>query len=216
MFGKNFLIGSVYLIVCVSVCSAAGESNFITLFDGTSLDGWIEIGRSGSGYQVKNGKIVCPSDEGGNLFTEREFKDFIFRFEFKLQQGSNNGLAVRSPLQDKDIAYDGMELQIIDNRASRYKDIKPWQRHGSLYHVFAAKTGYLLSTGQWNQQEVFMKGSRLKITLNTAVILDVDLDKIRNTTILKRHPGLKRKSGHIGFLGHKEPVEFRNIRLRPL
>ena len=192
------------------------EEGFVSLFDGKSLQGWVEVGRSGSGYQVREGKLVCPRDEGGNLFTRKEFEDFILRFEFKLQEGSNNGLAVRSPLQADRIAYEGMELQIIDNQAKRYREIQPWQKHGSLYHVFAARTGHLRPVGRWNQQEVGMRGSRLKITLNGAVILEVDLNTVEDEAVRWRHPGLKRTSGHIGFLGHKEPVEFRNIRVKEL
>ena len=198
------------------VLGCSQEAGFVPLFDGETLDGWVEVGRSGSGYQVRDGSLVCPPGERANLFTQREFEDFLFRFEFKLEEGSNNGLAVRSPLQADDIAYQGMELQIIDNQADRYRDIKPWQKHGSLYHVFPAKTGHLVPAGQWNQQEILMRGSELRITLNGAVILDVNLDSVHDPAVLERHPGLKRKSGHIGFLGHQEPVEFRNIRLREL
>jgi len=32
----------------------------------------------------------------------------------------------------------------------------------------------------------------------------------------RNHPGLKRDKGHIGFLGHGDRVEFRNIRIREL
>ena len=109
-----------------------------------------------------------------------------------------------------------MELQIIDNTAARYKDIKPWQKHGSLYHVFPAKTGRLKALGDWNQQEVTVQGRRVKVVLNGHTILDADLDSASDPEILKQHPGLKRKSGHLGFLGHNEPIEFRRIRIKEL
>ena len=41
-----------------------------------------------------------------------------------------------------DAAYVGMEIQILDDSAERYKNIKPYQHHGSIYGVVAAKTGY--------------------------------------------------------------------------
>jgi hypothetical protein len=196
--------------------TADPEDSFVPLFDGETLNGWILKRKTGPGYLVEDGKIVCPPGGGGNLLTEREFSDFVLRFEFRLFEGSNNGLGIRAPLEARDVAYDGIELQIIDNAAERYKDIEPWQKHGSLYHVFPARTGYLKPVGEWNRQEVTARGSRIKVVLNGATILDVDTDDVTDPELLSKHPGLKRRSGHIGFLGHNEPVEFRNIRIRDL
>ncbi len=192
------------------------EGGFTPLFDGKTLDGWVLEGATGQGYLVEDGKIVCPPGGGGNLLTEKEYSDFILRFEFKLFEGSNNGLGIRAPRAARDVAYDGIELQIIDNTAERYKNIQPWQKHGSLYHVFPARTGFLKPVGQWNAQEVTVRGTRIQVILNGTVILDVDTDDVTDPEILAQHPGLKRRSGHLGFLGHNEPVEFRNIRIKEL
>ena len=195
----------------------ASEPGFVSLFDGKTLNGWTLLGKTGDGYIVKDGTIVLPRGGSGNLFTEKEFSDFILRFEFKLSDGSNNGLAFRAPLQARSVHVEGNEIQIIDNNSERYKDIiKPWQVHGSLYHVFPAKTGYLKKTGEWNEQEVTAQGRQLKVILNGHTILDVNLDDVKDPEILKEHTGLKRKSGHLGFLGHNEPIEFRNIRIKEL
>ena len=195
----------------------ASEPGFVSLFDGKTLNGWTLLGKTGDGYIVKDGTIVLPRGGGGNLFTEKEFSDFILRFEFKLSDGSNNGLAFRAPVQARSVHIEGNEIQIIDNNSERYKDIiKPWQVHGSLYHVFPAKTGYLKKTGEWNEQEVTAQGRQLKVILNGHSILDVNLDDVKDPEILKEHTGLKRTSGHLGFLGHNEPIEFRNIRIKEL
>ena len=196
--------------------AAAHEEGFTPIFDGKSLDGWKLVGKTGDGYLVKDGKIVCPPKGGGNLFHAKEYSDFVLRFEFKLEGPSNNGLAIRSPLQTSSLAYEGMELQIINNNSERYKDIQPWQKHGSLYNVFPAKTGHLKPTGEWNQQEVTVKGREVKVVLNGHTILDVNLDDVKDPETIAKHPGLKRKSGHIGFLGHNEPIEFRHIRIKEL
>ena len=203
------------LFLLFIVLPAAGvEPGFVSLFDGNSLAGWKLLGKTGGGYHVRDGKIVCPRGGGGNLLSEKQYADFILRFEFKLEEGSNNGLAIRSPLQASNLAYDGMELQIIDNSADRYRDIHPWQKHGSLYDLFPAKTGFLRPTGEWNSQEVVVRGRKIAVVLNGHSILDADLDTVTDPEILASHPGLRRSSGHIGFLGHEEPIEFRNIRIR--
>jgi hypothetical protein len=149
---------------------AAADEGFTPLFDGKTLNGWKLLGGHGSGYSVQDGKIVLPRGGGGNLLYEKEFANFILRFEFKLEEGSNNGLAIRAPLSDADMAYQGMELQIIDNTAERYKNIQPWQKHGSLYHVFPARTGALKPTGEWNEQEVRALGRQVTVILNGVTI----------------------------------------------
>jgi hypothetical protein len=204
------------LFTAATTALPAAEEGFAPLFDGKTLHGWKLMGGHGAGYSVEDGKIVLPRGGGGNLLHEKEFSDFVLRFEFKLEEGSNNGLAIRSPMSASDMAYQGMELQIIDNNAARYKDIQPWQKHGSLYHVFPAKTGALKPAGEWNEQEVRVEGRKVTVILNGTTILDVNIDDVKDPEILGKHPGLQRKSGHIGFLGHNEPVEFRNIRIKEL
>lgn len=211
---KRLTLFSVVFLSIVSLGAGEREKGFVALFDGKTLHGWVLEGQVGPGYLVADGKIICPRDGGGNLFTQKQYTDFILRFEFKLEPGSNNGLAIRSPRQAQDIAYQGMELQIIDNDSERYKDIKPWQKHGSLYHVFPAKTGFLKPVGQWNEQEVTVKGRQVKVILNGHTILDVNLDDVNDPELLQKHPGLQRRRGHIGFLGHNEPIEFRHIRIK--
>jgi hypothetical protein len=191
------------------------EKGFVSLFNGKDLTGWTGDTK---GYAARDGKIILdPELGGGNLFTVGEYGNFIFRFEFKLTPGANNGLAIRSPLTGTP-AYDGMELQILDNTAAKYKKLKPYQFHGSIYGVVPAKQGHLKPVGQWNSQEVIARGRRIKVILNGATIVDADLDEASTPTTMdeRDHPGLKRDKGHIGFAGHGDPLEFRNISIKTL
>ncbi len=203
-------------LLLASALFAAGEDGFTPLFNGKNLDGWVLVGRHGPGYIVEDGKIVCPRDGGGNLFTTAEFANFVLRFEFKLEEASNNGIGIRAPLAG-DAAYQGMEIQILDHDAPVYKGhLKPAQMHGSVYDVVAAKTGFLKPTGEWNQEEIRAEGRRIVVVLNGTVIVDTNLDDVKDAEVLKRHPGLARRSGHIGLLGHNSRVEFRNFLVKPL
>ncbi|MBW6536438.1 MAG: DUF1080 domain-containing protein [Mariniphaga sp.] len=189
---------------------------FVSLFNGMNLDGW--QGNT-TDYFAENGELVVQPSRGGhgNLFTEKEYSDFIFRFEFQLTPGANNGLGIRAPLTG-DAAYQGMELQILDNTAPIYANLHEYQYHGSVYGVIPAKRGYLKPVGEWNEQEVVVQGTRIKITLNGTVILDGDIaEASKNGTLDGRdHPGLKRETGYIGFLGHGSELKFRNIRIKDL
>ncbi len=194
----------------------ANEKGFVQLFDGKTLNGWKLVKGRGPGYVIKDGTIVCPLEGGGNLFTEKQYANFVFRFEFKTEPGGNNGVGIRAPLEG-DAAYQGMEIQILDDGHEKYKGkIKSEQHHGSVYDVIPARTGYLKPAGEWNTEEIMANGSRIRVTLNGVIILDADLNLVKEAEVLKKHPGLKNKTGHIGFLGHGSLVEFRNIRIKAL
>lgn len=191
------------------------KQGFSSLFDGTNLEQW--TGNT-TGYLVEEGNIVVhPELSGGNLYTKEEYADFNFRFEFQLTPGANNGLGIRAPMQG-DAAYVGMELQILDNEAEIYKNLQPYQYHGSVYGVIPAKRGFLKPTGEWNLEEVIVKGSKVTVILNGETILDGDIKQAsaNGTMDHKEHPGLQRTSGHIGFLGHGDVLRFRNIRVKRL
>ena len=111
-----------------------------------------------------------------------------------------------------------MELQILDNSAKVYSKLQPYQYHGSVYGVVAAKRGFQKPVGKWNSQEVTANGSSIKVVLNGSVIVDADIDKASENGTMdhKNHPGLKREKGYIGFLGHGSRVQFKNIRIKKL
>src|SRR5262245_18496019 len=213
------LLFSFTIAACAQTGKAQGqpdEKGFVALFDGQSLKGWTLVRGRGPGYVVKDGTIVCPVEGGGNLYTEKEYANFILRFEFKSEPGGNNGVGIRAPYEG-DAAYQGMEIQILDDGHPKYKgQIRPEQHHGSVYDVIPARTGFLKPAGEWNEEEIRCQGSRIRVTLNGVIILDADLNNVREAAVLKKHPGLKNKSGHIGFLGHGSLVEFRNIRIKAL
>jgi len=193
----------------------ADNAGFKTIFNGKDFTGWAGPVDQ---YELKDGAIVCKPKMGGTIYTEEEFTDFIVRLEFKLPPGGNNGLAIRYP-GTGDTAYVGMcESQILDDNYEKVtgQQLDPRQVHGSAYGMAVAARGYQRPVGEWNYQEVTVRGSTLKVELNGTVILDTDLSKITEFAGGRPHPGKDRKSGHFGFAGHHDPVMFRNISVKPL
>ena len=191
------------------------DEGFAPLFDGRDLEGWTGDTK---GYAAENGKIVIHPELGsGSLYTAREYADFTLRFDFKLTPAANNGLGVRAPLEG-DAAYVGMELQILEDGSPAYWGLRPYQYHGSVYGVVPARRGFLRPPGEWNAEEVTVRGRRVTVTVNGSTVLDADLDEAAGGGTMdgRDHPGLKRARGHIGFLGHGSVVEFRNIRIKVL
>ena len=216
------LVVASLVISTIAQSAPAGDRGFTQLFNGKDLTGWVygqrsngQENRAGKGYQVENGVLYCTKEEGGNLFTDQEYGDFIFRFEFKLEPNANNGVGIRAPLVG-DAAYVGMEIQILDDGGSQYTNLRPAQYHGSIYDVIPAKRGALKPVGQWISEEITARGRRIKVKVNGKTIVDANLDDIKDESVLKKHPGLARKSGRVGFLGHGAHVEFRNIRIKKL
>ncbi len=185
--------------------------SFTSLFNGKDLTGW--KGASDN-YEIVDGAIRCKSGHGGVLHTEKEYSDFTARLEFQVPPGGNNGLAIRYP-GTGDTAYVGMcELQVLDNDSAKYAKLDPRQYHGSAYGILAAKRGFLRPTGEWNYQEVTVKGSTIRVELNGTVILDGDVSKVTEYMANSPHPGKDRTSGYFGFAGHNDPVRFRAIDIR--
>ena len=197
------------------------EEGFASLFNGKDLTGWVYGKRgngenkSGVGYQVADGAIFCTVKDGGNLYTEKEYGDFVLRFEFKLTENANNGIGIRAPLTG-DSAYEGMEIQVLDDSGSQYKNLRPGQYHGSIYDVVPCERGHQKPVGEWNTEEITANGRHVKVVLNGATIVDANLDDVKDEHVLAKHPGLQNKTGHIGFLGHGAEVEFRNLRVKEL
>jgi HEAT repeat protein len=197
-----------------NLTSEERSEGYVSLFNGRNLDNWIGNKKA---YAAEDGMIVIKpvDDSGGNLYTEKEYSDFIFRFEFQLTPAANNGLGIRAPLTG-DAAYVGMELQILDDTDPVYANLQPYQYHGSVYGVIPSRRGFLKPLGEWNYEEVTSKGTKIKIVLNGTAIVDGDIAGPRDNGTMdhKDHPGLKNNTGHIGFLGHGSLVKFRNIRIK--
>ena len=189
------------------------EPGFKPIFNGHNLDGWAGPVEN---YEVKEGAIVCKPNNGGTIYYHQNLTDFVARLEFKLPPGGNNGLAIRYPGQG-DTAYSGMcELQVLDNSAEKYAKLDARQYHGSAYGMVAAKRGHQKPVGEWNEQEVTVQGSKIKVVLNGTTILDTDLREVREYMGGSPHPGKERYDGFFGFAGHGDPVSFRNIRIKAL
>ncbi len=188
---------------------------FKPVFNGRDFTGWAGPLENA---EVRDGAIVWRHGAGGTIYTKDEFSDFVARLEIKLPKGGNNGLAIRYPGHG-DTAYEGMcEIQVLDDNYDKNTSerIDPRQAHGSAYGMVAAARGYQRPLGEWNYEEVTIKGPTIKVEMNGYVILDTDLSKVHDYMHGSKHPGKDRTSGHFGFAGHNDPVQFRNISIMPL
>ena len=246
-------------------CDVSGEypvsidEGFVSLFNGKDLSGWYGSGKYGveilekklnNGSVVKQPVIACfperkIDNDCGNLLTEKEYRNFILRFEFMMPENGNNGLGIRVPSEKVDAAYEGMcELQLLDDGGNRYYDqaakkdkLKPYQYTGSVYGCvpslrdnvdkqiwgkdknFTGGGSYVRKPGMWNFEEVKVIGSEIEVYLNGYLITKADVSKFKgdgDTPDGKKHPGLHNSKGHISWCGHGSAVKWKNIRIKEL
>jgi len=132
---KRFHLTCVSLLalataVLSSTCACAADSEWVSLFDGTTLSGWTKGGSSNSNWEVKDGSIVGTGNSS-MLYSPKSYKNFKFRTELKINDGGNSGVYFRSPTTDGNFSK-GYEAQVD----STHRDPI---RTGSLYtfiHIF--------------------------------------------------------------------------------
>lgn len=173
------------------------DEGFVSIFDGKSMAGWKGDVK---GYAAKEGMLVCEQKGGGNILTDKDFGDLVFRFEFRLPPGGNNGVSVR-----------GHEIQILDDYAPKHAKLKECQYHGSIYCKVPAKRGATKKAGEWNTEEITLKGTQWTVKVNGKVIVDADISKVKGL-----EGPAKKVRAPIGFRGHGAGVEFRNLRVKEL
>ena len=164
-------------------------------------------------WMAKDGILATDGSAGGWISTDAEYDDFELSLEFRISEGGNSGVFIRAPRQG-DPAYTGMEIQILDDYAQKYADLKSWQYTASLYGVVPAKPGFSMAANQWQKMYVVCDGPIIKISLNGELVVDTNL--IDHMWLEKHHPGLKRRGGFIGFQAHGSRVEYKNITIKEL
>jgi hypothetical protein len=216
---KVFTLLFVFSVMSLTVAyaqvtdSVEKKLGFQPLFNGKNLEGWLDPNKQ---YEVIDGGIIRSNPKGiGNLYTEKRYPNFIFRFDFKLTPNGNNGVGIRAELEGEPPLMTG-EIQILDDSGSDYTKLEPYQYHGSLYGVVAAKRGSLKPVGEWNREEIVCDGTHIKVTVNDKVIVDSKIDEIKEFPDNREHPDLLKNDGHIAFLGHLSEVFFKNLRILPL
>jgi hypothetical protein len=218
---RNIFIREIPGAEANKLLASRGDAGFQPILKANSLDGWAG---ATDAVEFKDGGIVWRAGKAGTLYWNTELSDFVARLQFKVPPGGNNGLAIRYP-GTGDPAYAAMtELQVLDQNYNEVKklapekQIDPRQHHGSVYGMIAAVRGYQRPTGEWNFQEVTVRGPRITVELNGTVILDGDVSKVDMSTVAgkKAHPGKDRPSGFFGFAGHNDPVAFKDVAIKKL
>jgi len=187
-----------------------------SLFDGQTLSQWEGAkAPAESCWSVENDQIVCSGEKGGTwLRSEKTYGDFSFRFDYQLEAGGNSGIYVRVPEnglhhRDNESQPDaGFEVQILDDSASKYRKLKPYQYCASIYDIEGADPRVSRPPGEWNTMEINCRGQQVTTIHNGEVVVHISA---------KSHPllALRKVEGYLGLQNHSSVVRFRNLRIGP-
>ena len=193
---------SIAIFCTVSMPSAIAQESR-SLFNGKDLSGWVQM--HGGDWSVEDGVIVGrngvewttnPEKSGSWLRTEKEYDDFVFEFEYAVNEKGNSGVFLRSALQ-KNPAFTGHEMQILEDRG---REPKVWTT-GALYDVVAPTKNMSKPANAWNQAKIETTGAQVTIWLNGEKIVD--------------HKSDRRTKGYLGLQNHddKAVIKFRNLKI---
>ena len=220
-FRKHLLGGLRYVLNLETLTPESRSRGWASLFNGKDLTGWVVDSGSKNSWRIENGSLVVtgPGDyrESGWLLTERDYSDFILKFEFQPSPGTNSGVAFwaqpeevfeRLPHHPQIELFDGDKRDIRNGSFVWSKSIR------SVDIVPPDRAVEIKEPGLWNTVEMEVHGNRLGVMINGRVVLRRDVTKLAESP--NAHPGLLRRSGRIGFQSHTGTVRFRNIEINEL
>jgi hypothetical protein len=198
-----------------SAAAPAKSADWITLFDGKSPEGWINLPQA----NIQDG-CINPNKSGNYVtFAKDKYADFIIACDFKLTKDCNSGIFIRTG-NAKDPVQTGIEIQVYDSKSE-----KPSKHDcGAIYDLVAPTKNTLKPLGEWNHIEITCDKNKISVALNGEAVSSIDLDqytkagegpdgaKNKFTKALKDFP----REGLLGFQDHGQPCWFKNVKLKKL
>ncbi len=176
-------------------------------------------------WSVTDGVLTATKDI--NLWSAKQYDDFILDLEFKTAAGTNSGVIVWCTDVKRWIP-NSIEIQIADDFSPKWSSQpKTWQC-GAIFGHLAASKSMVRKPGLWNRYTITCKGTTITVQLNGEIVTEMDTTK---WTSAKKNPDgspiprwlSKPKAelptkGHIGFQGKHGgvPIYFRNIKIKEL
>jgi len=204
-------LGGKFMIRKVQITELGAKS----LFNGNDLTHWEGAGKPAEAcWEVQEGLLTCTGKPGPWLKSKEEYGDFNLRLDYQVSDGGNSGVYVRVPADGKHHRQEeteppaGFEVQILDDAAAQYRDLKDYQYSASVYDIAGAKPHLSKGPGRWNTLEINCLGQHVIVTHNGTVVVDADEEHF---PLLK----LRSTKGFLGLQNHSTLVKFRNVRIAP-
>jgi hypothetical protein len=210
-------VAGFVLAMLISLPAAGDEKDdFQPLFDGKSLEGWVNKTEDGqpnpdNKWTIKDGVLTAAPGTGW-LSTKEMYGDFVLKLEWRVPENGNSGVFIRTPdlKPGQHPHIDGIEVQVLDDNGPQYKGkLEPYQFAGSIYGAVPAKDSGYKGAGEWNSFEITCRGETISVAMNGNKVAEADVNQI--DTLTKRP-----RRGYIGLQNHGSGVEYRHIELKVL
>ena len=183
---------------------AQDAEGWITVFDGSSLDGFILTGDA-NWHTV--GDVVEVTEGNGYLVVKEPYADFVLTLDFWVSSSVNSGVYIRCPSPDEHGGRICYEIQIHDYRPNQI-----YRTGGIVRHRSPAE--HVTSLARWNSYEIRAEGEQITVTLNGIVTAEIE-----NADYVCDQPCAHRRDGYI-LLQYSDDsggvLKFRNVRILPL
>lgn len=180
----------------------ADADGWISLFDGETLDGWQHARSPGDSHfwTVEDGAMANDADNGRDLATVANFKDFELQIEYRIVPGGNSGVYLRGRV----------EVQILDSHGKAEVNAGD---DGAVYDQYAPLVNASRPAGEWNKLDIRYAGDKLTVKLNDRLVQDnVTISRVTGGAL----PGGVNEPGPIMLQGDHGKVWFRDVRIRPI
>ncbi|WP_108423894.1 3-keto-disaccharide hydrolase [Flagellimonas amoyensis] len=220
--------------VTEEIIEVVEETEWTTLFDGTSFEGWhfYNGGEVGAPWKIEDGSMVLyppetrPEGSNYNLVTDKEFTDFVLTLEWNIAEGGNSGIfwGVNESEEYGQPYVTGPEIQVLDDE--RHPDAKNGTDRlaGALYDMVSPSANVVKPAGEWNAVEVMInhKTNEGYIMLNGTKVVEFPVEGegwdalVADSKFADWEAFGAFKTGKIGLQDHGNVVSFRNIKIKEL
>lgn len=190
---------------------AETSGEWISLFDGETLDGW-KAGENPATFSVEDGTIKVAGPRA-HLFYQgpvmnHDFKNFEFKVRVMTTPGSNSGIYFHTAYQDEGWPSKGYEVQVNNSHTD-------WRRTGSLYGIDDVKEVHV-QDNEWYTEHIIVRDKHIVVKINDLTVVDyIEPDSVAEVTDLN---GRRISSGTFALQGHdpESVVYYKDIQVKPL
>jgi hypothetical protein len=217
------LVG-VVVAFAVTHATVASAPQFVDLFNGKNLKGWVNVNTAEDTWRVKNGVLICSGHPIGVMRSEKPYENFVLHIEWMhIEPGGNSGVFVWSSAQPNPTTRlpDGVEVQMLEldwvklnTRDGRTPPLA--YVHGELFGVNGVKTvpdnprgersmsveNRARPRGEWNTYDVVAVDGVIKLSVNGKFVNGISRSS--------------QKKGYLCLESEGAEIHFRNITLLEL
>jgi hypothetical protein len=204
-----------------------GDDGFVPIFDGKTLNGWVNVNCAPSTFYVKGGEIITTGKPTGYLRTEKQYENFIAEFDWmhvppKPGEVGNSGFFVwADPVPAVGTGYTrGIEVQVLVNLTYKNKrgEVTATSQ-GDLFSIWGAhctpdrphpdgwerclpSENHARGEREWNHYRVEASDGRITLAVNGHVVSGVSRCKPRK--------------GYLALESEGSECHFKNLKIKEL